>query len=241
MSLRRNIRTMLHSVLAQAPIRTAKPIRLSFRWGNKDLPSDGEYERQSIETMREMIVEYIQRFGPFPIHIFAENHASNNDISNLLRFSHRLNCPTELTLSGDDLELPHIECLIQTGVDWIWLPIGGVSAQTHEQATGVSIEQSTYVLHQLLKLRQETHTKIGILIPWSGTTPSESTAIRSWGEELGVDCILVRNPNKKFQIDSSIQPNKIFSKVLNKSEQPRWDFLSYPWSREIVVHVPVVD
>ena len=206
MSLRRDMRSMVHSVLANATFRTGNPNRITFRWGKSDLSSEAGFdEGKSVKDLQQMIVEYIHDGGPLSVHVIVDKKPNDPDIPLLLRFAHRLNCPTELYINGDQLEEASVQSLIQSGVDWIWLPIGGVSANVHLEATGVSIEQSTYVLHNLLLFREETHTKIGVLMPWSGHIPSESFAVRSWAEELGVDSIHVQASKH----DGGISPDPI--------------------------------
>jgi hypothetical protein len=191
-----------------------------------------------------MIVEYIQESGPLPVHVIVDKQPNDPDIPLILRFAHRLNCPTELFINGDQLEESSIQSLVQSGVDWIWLPIGGVSANVHLEATGVSIEQSTYVLHNLLQFREETHTKIGVLMPWSGNIPSESSAIRSWAEELGVDSIHVQGAKDDGGLSSDPIPQNHyltkFSRFVNaRINLPGLNALSLKtWSQPVVVNVP---
>lgn len=236
MSIRHRIQSRLSSLKTRVPFLNHGPIRLTIRWDDFELPNAiGFGKRKSLPEFQGLIAEYVQQSGPCMVRVVAGNAASDPDVAEILRFAHRIGCPTELIISGSNLEPDSIARLLLSGVDTILLPIGGVSSKVHDEVVGIPISESTDTLQALLNARNGTHTSIGVLLPWMGETPLEANAIREWTRELGVDQVQIQIPYKgRDMSDETIPHHPYLSKMLlrvlrDTQDAPGWK-RHQPWS-----------
>jgi len=212
--------------------------RLTLRFGKRDLPSAlGIGKKRSLATFQGLIADCVQAHGAIDVHFIVDDAVDDDDVYALIRFAHRLGCKTDVLISGVGVTEAVAERLLLCGTAWVWIPFGGVSSEVHFQSVGLSIEQSTQGLQQLLVSRQEVEssTKIGMLMPWVGQTPTQMDPLREWAEELGVDSWQPHLPY--FGKDMATEPvpnhqhlNSLFQFVLQDSSvQPGWK-RRQPWS-----------
>jgi|GEM_PF-3866075 len=239
MSLRRNILRKARTVLSRTPIVSEGPSRLTFRFGKRDLPSAiGIGKKQSLASFQGLIADYVQAQGSMPVHFIVDDAIDDDMVYALLRFAHRLGCPTEVLLNGAAIDESIAQQLLFTGVDSVWMLFGGVSAEVHYATTGVAIEESTQSIQHLIQTRNDTEglqVQLGLLIPWKKETPSQASAVKDWALELGVDTVQPHFPYMGSQMSKEPLPNhQHLSKWLNvilqdDSSKPGWK-RRYPWS-----------
>ena len=232
---RPSLRKYSANLLGHLPFNLLSPRLLSFRFGESDLRgwmTDGvlgQGDEISIQQIYSIIAEYVQKSGPNPIHVWAMENGHSAKIAELLRFAHRLDCPTKIVLTGENCTRESISRLLHSGVDEIWMIFGGLSHQVHEEVTALNIEDSVRILHLLLEERAESKTKICIAVPWVREAPKEMSALRDWAMELGVDKVQVHIPYFGADIASKTIPNHPrLSAILEKTlwerndRQPGW-------------------
>ena len=165
MSLRRNVLRKVRTVLSRTPIVSEGPSRLTFRFGKYDLPSAiGIGKKKTLASFQGLIADYVQAQGPMPVHFIVDDAVEDEMVYALLRFAHRLGCPTEVLLNGAAIDEKIAQQLLFTGVDSVWMLFGGVSADVHYATTGVPIEESTQSIQHLIQTRNVTEdlqVKIG--------------------------------------------------------------------------------
>lgn len=239
----RNIRMGIREMLVRFPINVTKPTMLTLRWGESDLPNSvGLGAKKSLAEFQQLIAEFVQHSGPFSVRILAMENANDPDIPKLLRFAHRLDCLTELVVNGENITQENALDLVGSGVQKIWITIGGVSAHVHRLSTGLDIEQTTLALRYLLTAAKEHHpenpTSIGVLVPWEKESPTEMSAIRSWVEEIGVAQVHILFPFfGKNLAKESLPQHQYLSKMLEKILQDDSD--KPGWSRKDPLFCPV--
>ena len=233
--LRQRFSYRIRKIFGHLPINMVKPVRLTIRWGQQDLENSlGFGKKVPLAHFQKLITEFIQVSGPHAVHLIALENADDPDVAAILRFAHRLGCPTEVVLNGRKLQSKTVDALLDSGVDVIWVPIGGLSQENHYAQSKVAIEESNDLLYDLVQRSKETSTQIGIAIPWSGESPNEAAAIRDWSKEIGVSLVQIALPYfGKDMSDHSLPDHKhlssLLKKVLNdKSTKPGWKRL-HPW------------
>ena len=236
MSIRHRIQSRLSSLKTRVPFLNHGPVRLTIRWDDFELPNSiGFGKRKSLPEFQGLIAEYVQQSGPCMVRVVAGNAGADPDVAEILRFAHRVGCPTELVISGITLDTESLSRIFLSGVDTILLPIGGVSSKVHDVVVGIPISESTETLQQLLRMKSGTNTSIVVLLPWVGDTPLEANAIREWTRELGVDQVQIQVPYKgRDMSDETIPHHPHLSKMLlsvlrDAQDAPGWK-RHQPWS-----------
>ena len=238
MSFRISLRSTLRTIRARTPFKSKGPRQLTLRFGKRDHSiALGIGKKRSLAHFQSLIADCVQH-GTGSVHFIVDDEVLDSDIPLLIRFAHRLGCSTEVVLSGKGITESVAQQFLLSGVDWVWMLFGGVSASVHMETVGVSIEESTRSLQNLLELRKELElegVRIGLLLPWQNETPSQSTAIKDWSLELGVDSVQPHFPY--FGKDMSTEPlphhqhlNRLLQFVWqDDSDEPGWK-RRYPWS-----------
>ena len=238
MPLRISIRSTLRKLRSHTPFSSKGPRQLTLRFGKRDSAMAlGIGKKRSLAEFQGLIADCVQA-GTKSVHFIVDDEIEDTDIPQLIRFAHRLGCSTEVMLSGKNVTEPNAERLLLSGAEWVWMLFGGVSADVHMDSVGISIEESTQALQQLCKQREAlelTDVRIGLLLPWTKDTPSQSSAIKDWSIELGVDVVQPHFPY--FGKDMSSEPlpqHQHLSRLLqfvwqDDSDEPGWK-RRYPWS-----------
>ena len=238
MSFRISLRSALRTLRSRSPFMSTAPRQLTLRFGKRDNPlAVGIGKKKSLAEFQSLIADCVQA-GTRSVHFIVDDEVQDADVPQLIRFAHRLDCSTEVVLSGKGVSTAVAEQLLLSGVDWVWMLFGGVSAAVHIDTVGISIEESTQSLQNILQQRRELeihNVRIGLLLPWRKETPSQSTAIKDWSIELGVDSVQPHFPY--FGKDMSSEPlpqHQHLSRLLqfvwqDDSDKPGWK-RRYPWS-----------
>ena len=209
--------------------------RLTLRFGKRDNPSAlGIGKKRSLAEFQSLIADCVQA-GTRSIHFIVDDEVKIL-MPKLVRFAHRLDCSTEVVLSGKGVSKDVAERLLLSGVDWVWMLFGGVSAGAYGYG-GSPIEESTESLQNLLEQRKELevhNVRIGLLL-LEKETPSQSTAIKDWSIKIGRRFCTASFPY--FGKDMSSEPlpqHQHLSRLLqfvwqDDSDEPGWK-RRYPWS-----------
>lgn len=238
MSFRISLRSALRTLRYRLPLTPKGPHQLTLRFGKRDNPMAlGIGKKRGLKEFQSLIADCVQ-VGTRSIHFIVDDEVEDADIPLLIRFAHRLGCSTEVVLSGKGVTSDVAKRLLLSGVDWVWMLFGGVSAAVHVDTVGISIEESTQSLQNVLQQRIELELQnvhVGLLLPWSKETPAQSTAIKSWSVEMGVDSVQPHFPY--FGKDMSSEPlpqHQHLSRLLqfvwqDDSDEPGWK-RRYPWA-----------
>ena len=161
----------LRTLRTRSPFMSRAPRQLTLRFGKRDNPSAlGIGKKRSLAEFQSLIADCVQA-GTRSVHFIVDDEVQDPDVPQLIRFAHRLDCSTEVVLSGKGVSNVVAEQLLLSGVDWVWMLFGGVSAAVHMDSVGISIEESTQSLQNLLQQRRELeiqNVRIGLLLPGKG-------------------------------------------------------------------------
>ena len=238
MSFRISLRSAVRTLRYRSPFTSKGPRQLTLRFGKRDNPTAlGIGKKRSLAEFQSLIADCVQA-GTRTVHFIVDDEVEDIDVPKLIRFAHRLDCATEVILSGKGVTNDIAERLLLSGVDWVWMLFGGGSAVVHVETGGISIEESTQSLQNILHQRAELdlqNVRVGLLLPWRKETPAQSTAIKNWSVELGVDSVQPHFPY--FGKDMSSEPlpqHQHLSRLLqfvwqDDSDEPGWK-RRYPWA-----------
>ena len=183
-------RRQLKRMVGHVPFNMTLPHQLTFRFGTDDLPDSlGGGSEISLAKAQSLIAEFVQKTGRNPVHVWAMENGSLEKVSQIIRFAHRLGCPTMIMINGKGFDQESVFRLLRSGVGEIWFRFGGLSQQVHKDVTGLDIDETTQTLQWFLQQRKGFDSKICIGVPWIGEAPKEMSAVRNWGQEIGIDKI----------------------------------------------------
>ena len=182
------LRQRINKLRSFLPMQHIPPQHLILRFEG---PADTSNERRlEVDSFERIIVDFIANCGINPIQVVALGECSKPSVARILKFAHRLNCPTKLTLDGVGLTEACCKELLYSGVAEIAMIFGGISAKEHKINTGLDIEVSTEGLMMLLNNRSGLATNITIEIHHKSGSNTEIQAIRDWALEIGVDHVV---------------------------------------------------
>ena len=111
---------------------------MTLRFGKRDNPSAlGHWKKEVLAEFQSLIADCVQA-GTRSVHFIVDDEVDDVDIPQFIRFAHRLDCSTEVVLSGKGSNERCGRTLLLSGVDWVWMLFGGVSAAVHMDTVGVS-------------------------------------------------------------------------------------------------------
>ena len=219
--------------------RATKPRHLVLRFGKHDQPHsfDGE-KRKSLAEMQKLIAETVAESKELPVVFWAIEQASDPLIPLLIRFAHRLECPTILYSDGSSITEQQIVSWFSNGLDTVIFGMAGISQQTHQNLMGNDIEEVTAAIALLaqLRLQHSSKTTIEIWMPWAGDSPSEAHAVWCWAMERGVDAFRIVVP-KRVNVEHNYGAEKnqmiSLSNSKHKTASEVWEFLQQDQPQQV--------
>lgn len=242
-------RRQLKRMVGRLPFNLTYPQQLTFRFGERDLPNSlGDGSEISLAQVQFLIADFVQKTGENPVHVWAMENGASEKVAQILRFAHRLDCFTLVMVNGEGFDKESVLQLLRSGVDEIWFLFGGVSQQVHQEVTGLDVDQTTQTLQWFLNARAESRdefrSKICIGVPWIYEAPKEMSAIRNWGQELGVDKIQVLLPYYGAELASETIPNhpklsSLLAKALHGFEREEKSPKLPGWRKQVPGFCPI--
>jgi hypothetical protein len=203
------LRRAINSFRSYLPFHSKLPQQLTIRWGDSDLKGLlGIGDELAHGRFEVLISDFVNYCGINPVHILAYEHGGEPQVSTLLKFAHRLDCPTKVVLNGDGITSQAASSLIHSGVDEICLVVGGLSSKLHHEVTGCDIDETTKAINLLLNARDGFSTKITIVLPWVNGVPREYPAVSDWAKEIGVDQVRPEVPFYGADLSEEEIPNQ---------------------------------
>ena len=174
-----------------------QPSRLVLRMDDADLPDSlGEGELLSNAVLHRMLVEVVDWLGPIPVSFLASESGGSKRVETLVRFAHRLECPTELVTAGRGIDSERAEALVDCGLQRVQVRIGGVSERIQQSVVGASAIEATDAMMALIAARESRRVDLDIevVIPWRGRVTEEARAVIGWARQIGVDGYRIEAP-----------------------------------------------
>ena len=196
--------TRARGILRRAWARTANtdpelvaPARLVLRLDDTDLPGIlGAGDTLTIHEWNQVITQAVEQYGPLPVTVLAQHNANDERVAPLIRFAHRMECPTSLVTDGTGIDDAQAELLIDVRLGAIRILVGGVSDGIQAQTVGNTAAEATGAVASVLAARDNRNSSIDIevAIPWTGPVVLEIAAIVGWARQAGVDGVRILAP-----------------------------------------------
>jgi hypothetical protein len=173
------------------------PARVVLRLDDGDLKNSmGVGEPLSLAEWEQVIAQAIQWLGPVPVTLLAHHAADAPELTHLIRFAHRLECPTLLVCDGSGIDEPRAEALLDVGLSAVRVWVGGVSDVIHQAVVGNPGREATLAVQNLVAARDARNADLDIevAIPWQGPANAEARAIVGWARQVGADGLRIVAP-----------------------------------------------
>jgi hypothetical protein len=177
----------------------ARPARLVLRLDELDAParSDGAATPAATLTVDgwyDVVVRVVEWAGALPVHLVAR--ADNPLLPDMVRFAHRLECPTHLRTSASGLVRARAEELVDCGLERVVVRVAGVSDAVQGAVLGETVADTRAALSALLAARasREAALDIAIEVPFDARTAPELQALFEEARSVGIDGVRVAAP-----------------------------------------------
>lgn len=197
-------RTLLKTALRRVWARLGRtdpefsaPVRLVLRLDDGDLKNSmGTGDLLSLAEWEQVIAQAIQWLGPVPITFLAHHGADSDELTHLIRFGHRLECPTLLVCDGSGVDAQRAEALLDVGLSAVRVWVGGVSDVIHRAVVGNPGREATLAVQNLIAARDARPARLDVevAIPWQGPANAEARAVVGWARQVGADGLRIVAP-----------------------------------------------
>ena len=123
------LRTQARRLRARAALRRpgwVRPAELVLRLDPLGLPGwPSDTKDLSLARLQDRVAEAVRWRGALPVTVVTERLATDERVSEVARFAHRLECPTEIRARATHLSSEQALRIIDTGVDSVVLVLDG--------------------------------------------------------------------------------------------------------------------
>ncbi len=186
-------RTRLREGRAQVGLG-GRPARLVLRLDDLDAPGPIPAGSLTLDGWYDAVVRVVEWSGPLPAHIVAR--ADHPLLADLVRFTHRLECPTTLRTSAAGMTPRRADELVDCGLERVRVRVAGVTEATQQAVLGESVADTRRAIAALLEARASRGAPLEIVleVPFDARTASELRALHDEARVVGVDGVRVAAP-----------------------------------------------
>ena len=166
------------------------PARLVLQLDDTDLPGAmGSAEAMTVDAWNRAVTGVVERLGPLPVTVLATHNSGDAQVVPLIRFAHRLACPTRLITDGSGIDADQAGRLLDAGLGEVVVRVGGVSEAVQRVTVGNAATDATGAVAHLLAARAERETTLDveISIPWVEGVTQELSAVVGWARQAGAN------------------------------------------------------
>lgn len=167
-----------------------RPARLVLRLDDADLPGTlGTGDEMTLAAWRRLLTSAVTWLGPVPVTMLAVHNARHPYLAELVRFTHRLECDTELVTDGTGLDLDKAEELVDCGLAAARVLVGGMSEDVHRAVVGGELADATGAVAALIAAARDRGAPLDVEIgiPWQEPVQSELRAVIGWARQVGAN------------------------------------------------------
>ncbi len=167
-----------------------RPARLVVRLDDSDLPGVmGEGTPLKRGDWRRLLVDAIAWLGPVPVTVIAGQRGDHPELVEIIRFVHRLECPTRLVCDGAGISDAVALDLVDVGLAAVSVQVGGVSSTAHRSSVGGEVRDAAEAVSAFIEAKRYRSAvlDIEVLTPWRGRVNEEISAVIGWARQLGSD------------------------------------------------------
>lgn len=165
-----------------------------LRLDDLDAPGPTPTETLTLDNWYDAIVRVVEWSGPLPTHLVAR--ADHRFLADLVRFTHRLECPTTLTTTAVGLTQRRADELVDCGLERVAVRVAGVTDATQQAVLGESVADTRRAIAALFAARVSRGAPLDIVleVPFDARTGSELRALHEEARTVGVDGVRVAAP-----------------------------------------------
>jgi len=185
------------SRLASVDPEMVAPARLVLQLDDRNLPGTmGTGKELSPFEWNQAIAQVIEWLGPVPVTVIATRNTADVQVPELIRFAHRLECPTTLVTDGTGIDEDKAIELLSSGLSAVRFLVGGVSDEVQQRTVGNDAAAATGAVFAMLSARRDTDLDLDVEvdIPWVEGVTEELNAIVGWARQAGVDGFRITAP-----------------------------------------------
>ena len=163
--------------------RGVEPVRLVL-----ELDGDAE-EVLTPAQWKKTLVDWITWLGPTRVCIKTTESCLDLALE-MVRFCHRLECPTHLVTSGPVTEEEALS-FVDRGLGAVTIRVAGLDESTQQQVLGTSLEAASNALYAFSNARRERERPLVVLvnIPLHEANLSSLGSIAGWAKQAGSDVV----------------------------------------------------
>lgn len=171
-----------------------RPARLVLRLDNLDAPGPIPAESLKIEDWYDAVIRVVEWSGALPVHVVARS--DHPLLADVVRFAHRLECPTTLRTTAAGLTARRADELVDCGLECIVVRVAGVSEATQQAVLGESVADTRRAIAALLAARVSRGAPLDIVleVPFDARTAPELRALCEEARTVGVDGVRLAAP-----------------------------------------------
>jgi hypothetical protein len=148
-------------------------------------------------ALRRLVVEAVDWRGPLPLTVEVGGRGDHPLAEELIRFAHRLECPTRLVATGPGLDLPRCKALIDRGLEAVRLVVAGVDPAVQSAELGTPAGAADRALEAWVTARASRGAALDIEVGlhWSAHAPGQAAAVAGWAHDAGADGLRILPPH----------------------------------------------
>jgi len=171
-----------------------RPARLVVRLDDLDAPGAVPAAALTVDGWFDAIVRVVEWSGALPVVVVSR--PDHPHLAEIVRFAHRLECPTALRTAASGLTAARADELVDCGLERVVLRVAGVSEGVQAAVLGETVADTRRAIAALREARESRAVALDIVleVPFSDRTAPELRALFQEAGAVGVDGVVAAAP-----------------------------------------------
>lgn len=171
-----------------------RPARLVVRLDDLDAPGPVPAETLKLDDWFDAMVRVVEWTGALPVHVVSR--ADHRLLAEIVRFAHRLECPTSLRTSAAGMTQARADELVDCGLEQVYVRVAGVSEEAQAAVLGETVTDTRRAIAALQAARHSRGAALDIVLeaPFHARSARELRALYEEARTVGVDGVRVAAP-----------------------------------------------